>query len=159
MDQSQEKRSFWRPKFTLLHLLFLVFLVGIATGVVLSLQHTDLFVPHYLKSRPSDSVSRCAANVTRIALALEAYAHDHHGQLPQSQNELVPKYLAEFPECPAAHRMTYRTMFGPHAGYNPGDDPNYFLVECTGENHGSLWVAPNFPAYDNRSGLLVEQAW
>jgi hypothetical protein len=153
-EEPGERR--WRPRFTLFHLMLIVFLVGLGSGVCLSYNNTDLFVPKYLAGKPTSGVSGCAQNVVRIGLAMEAYDGDH-GHFPTSQHELVPHYLDRLPHCPTAGRMSYRTSFGPRTGYNTSDNPRYFLVECCGINHDNLWIAPDFPAYDNFSGLMMEQ--
>lgn len=139
-----------RVRFTLLHAILLVFLSGMACGVWACYLNTHLFVPAHLTARPVGGVAGCARNLNQIAMALEAYAVDHHSY-PRSQYDLLPSYLRELPRCPEANRMTYRTSFGVH--------PYHFLIECTGENHRSSWVAPDFPAYHSQQGLMVEQTW
>ena len=145
-----------RPKISLMHLF--MFCVGFGAGAWCFFLNRDLFVPSYLEKGRTSGIAGCAGQVARIGLALETYAAEH-GELPQSQNDLIPRYLEAIPKCPVAERVTYRTTFGAGAGYNKTDNPDYYLVECCGVNHGSLFVAPNFPAYDNLEGLRVEQQW
>ena len=97
-DRARKRR--W-PRFTLLHLLILIFLLGLGSGLWFSYTHTELFVPKFLSEKPMGGVAGCARNLTRIGLAMEAFHHDH-GDYPQSQRELVPTYLKSLPECPQA---------------------------------------------------------
>lgn len=45
---------------------------------------------------------KCIWNVFDLAHAVERYADDHHGQCPAKLQDLMPKYLQELPQCPAA---------------------------------------------------------
>lgn len=145
-----------RPRISIFH--FLVLITGLVLGVGLAWWNADLFVPEYLEGRRPGRVSACAANLTRIGIAIEAYSKEH-GMLPESQYDLVPDYLKKLPDCPSAHRMSYRTSFGPYAGNNKSADPHYFLVECCGENHKGALMAPDFPTYDSNVGLMFERGW
>lgn len=129
----------WRPKITVLTLMLFG---AAAAGWMLHL---------WLLERKMDE---CKHNVKRIGRALEDYFRDHQ-EYPENQNQLIPDFLDEFPECPIVGCMTYRTSFGPHAGRNPFDNPDYFIVECCGDNHGVYGMTPNFPAYDSISGFMV----
>ena len=146
------------PRVTLLHAMLFVFLTGAAGGIWFSYAHTELFVPKYLSERPSSGITGCCGNLTRIGLAVEAYYREH-GELPQSQYDLVPHYLPEIPRCPSADYDTYRSSFGGSGGRAPWNREDYYLVECCGENHKDYWVAPDFPAYDNQNGLKLVYTW
>lgn len=144
------------PRLTLLHLFLFVFSVGVVVGIGLSYQNTQYFVPKYLAREHQVGLAGCAKNLTRMGLAFEAYHHDH-GKYPQSQYDLLPKYLGDIPVCPSAERVSYRTSFGPQTGNNKADSDDYFLIECCGRNHDTYWVKADYPAYDNIFGLMMEQ--
>ena len=149
-----ERRPRRRPKLTPLTLI--IFSLGIGLGFSLCYRlvlHRTIIVPE-----PSKGLSTCVANLAEIRLALEAYQRKHQ-KLPESQYDLLDGYLHCLPRCPDAQRMSYRTTFGPRTGFNLSDDPNYFLIECTGENHKSEFVAPNNPSFDNKKGLRLMGRW
>ena len=142
------------PRITVLRVWIFTFFAGTGFGIALSYWNTHLFVPTFLSQQHQDGLGECARNLRGLALALEAYRRDH-GHLPENQNHLRPKYLRKFPNCPEAKRMTYRTSFGPRIGKNPNDNPDYYLVECSGDNHKKSWVALNAPQYDGIQGLTI----
>lgn len=88
-----------------------------------------------------------------IANALEMYAGDHDGQLPDNLSELTPTYLKYVPVCPAAGRDTYsesyfrlRTREG--VGYR---------VSCGGHNHLGAGVrGADLPTYHSGVGGYCE---
>ena len=135
-----------------------ILLLGVALGFCLCFKLQDRFFPAYLQSQHGSELAACASNAARIGLALQTYKQDN-GAYPASQYELVPTYLMELPSCPAAGRLTYRTSFGEHTGFNLTDNPDYFVVECCGTNHRSSYLAPNLPAFDNLGGLRMAHQW
>jgi hypothetical protein len=95
----------------------------------------------------------CESNLARIAEALEAYK-TQHGAYPDNHHQLVPEHIEALPSCPSLDLMTYRTVFGRSAGYGDPASSDYFIIRCTGQEHGTMrgW----FPAYDNVHGLLLQ---
>ena len=115
-----------------------------------------LIVPQFVFARNRGQLTRCKGQFKNIGVALEMYATVWDGHYPRNLNQLIPKYLPKLPECPAAGRMTYRADFGPNAAGNARHAEAYYVLECAGENHVGLGVAPNYPAYDTNNGLRTE---
>ena len=144
-----------RPKITPISLI----LFGL--GVLLGCSITYMIMPHFLvnPSLPEIGLNGCTAQLEKISRAMEVYSLKN-GDYPQSQHDLVVEgYLPEIPPCPVADRVTYRTAFGAHTGFNKSDDEHYFLVECTGTNHNWVGVSRNCPSIDSVSGLRLHQGW
>lgn len=138
-----------RPRVTMFHALLV--LLGIGLGITLCFKNPEYLVPKYIEKGPGKSAVQCTENLLQIAAALDTYKRDH-STLPTSQYDLIPKYLEEPPVCPAAGRATYRTAFKEKTD----SEPEQYLIECCGDNHTDLHVAPDYPAYNNKSGLLVK---
>lgn len=115
-----------------------------------------LIVPQFVLARKQGQLSDCKSQFKNIGVALEMYSTVWGGHYPRNLNQLIPKYLPRLPECPAAGRMTYRADFGRHAAGNTRHVEDYYILECAGENHVGLGVAPNYPAYDTDNGLRTE---
>lgn len=145
-------------KLGLTPLSFVMLGLGLFLGAWLCYAMKERFLPQYLNRHQTEGVVGCSLNLTRIGVALEAYAQEH-GSYPMSQYELVPDYMKSLPNCPNVERMTYRTSLGRQTGSYPGSAPSYFLVECCGKNHDDARLSPNFPAYDSLEGLRLEYVW
>lgn len=94
---------------------------------------------------------QCVENLTSIAEAMEAYRADH-GDYPQSQNELIGRYLPSLPLCPTRDQMVYRSNFGRGTDYAPDTAQTYFIVRCTSQRHRG--TRPGFLAIDSVHGLM-----
>lgn len=111
------------------------------------------FSPNFVGCRCRSPLSGCKSNLKNIGTALEMYSTDFGGQYPVSLEQLYPDYLKREPICPQAKHSTYRASFGPQAPYNSGAYQDYYLVECTGENHADT-LSPDFPKYNGIDGLI-----
>ena len=89
----------------------------------------------------------CKSNLKNLATALEMWSSDHGGRYPKRLDLLIPTYLKEIPQCPAAQRDTYSL------NYRCQSQPDTFALCCTGSNHPVL-KSPNRPAYTAEFGLV-----
>lgn len=112
-----------------------------------------LLLPNFVRARAQPGVS-CKGNLKNIGTALEMYASDWGGNYPDGLWRLTPNYLRSIPACPDAGYVTYRADFGPDAKLNPDRYEDYYYVECCGENHKSVSVTGNYPAYNGIQGLI-----
>ena len=88
----------------------------------------------------------CKKNLVQIASALDQYAADHGGRLPENHFLLVPDYLPALPECSTSKRMSYHTEFGPWKGGG-----EFYNVVCAGGYHHS---EVRFPALHSHLGYM-----
>ena len=87
---------------------------------------------------------QCKNNLKAISRGLSDFAGEHSGAVPASIKELVPKFLDEFPSCPAANKDTY--VFS--------SDGQEITVACSGHWHKSAGVKhPDYPRISPVKGL------
>jgi hypothetical protein len=102
-------------------------------------------------------LTACTHNLGTISTALELYSTDWGGKYPGSLSQLTPNYLRTLPKCPSADLGGYVARFGLNAPFNTapeGQKSDYYYVECAGENHKSVGITGNFPAYGGVQGLI-----
>lgn len=131
-----------------------VFVLG-STVLVLG----AILVPSFIRARAGGHLTGCKSNLKNIGTALEMYCTDHDGKYPNSLDVLTPRYLKTIPSCPSTNSMTYVLTLGPKAAYNSDHYEDYYFIECTGENHTSVGVTGDFPAYNGIQGLLERQPY
>ncbi|MCE1248576.1 MAG: hypothetical protein LWY06_18210 [Firmicutes bacterium] len=90
----------------------------------------------------------CSSNEKNIGTALEMYAVDNDGHYPKNLKKLTPDYLVKIPECQAAGKDTYSTS------YKVSYKPDAYTFYCSGSNHSSAGLKPNFPLYNSWSGFI-----
>ena len=112
-----------------------------------------ILVPNYIRARARGQLTACKSNLKNIGTALEMYSTDFSGKYPSSMQQLTPNYLKTLPTCSSSGEMSYVAEFGLKAPYNRGYE-EYYFVECHGENHTSVSVTGNFPAYNAIQGLM-----
>lgn len=102
-------------------------------------------------------LTACKSNLKNVATALEMYSTDWSGHYTDDLDKLVPNYLREIPECPAAEKVTYKETFqtGPDAPLNEANFQDYFYLECNGNHHSEN--AENHPQYTSVIGLVWEE--
>ena len=117
-----------------------------------------ILVPNFIRARARGQLTACKSNLKNIGTALEMYSTDWSGKYPVSTSLLTPNYLKTIPDCPSVASNSYRAYFGVKAPYNAapplGPYEDYYYVECAGENHTSVSVTGNFPAYNGIQGLI-----
>lgn len=91
--------------------------------------------------------------------ALDMYAEEHEGQVPESLSELMPDYLAELPRDPFATKETavqqdagdYKTSCDGYGyRYRPGEGDAYVL---------STVGLRKFPYREGNSGVYITKGW
>ncbi len=91
-----------------------------------------------------------SALVKGVGSALEMYAQDHDGQLPENLQQLVPVYLNFIPECPMAGRDTYSASY---RKYFTAEGTG-FIVACEGSHHEDAGVlGDSAPLYHSTTGI------
>ena len=113
-----------------------------------------ILVPNFVRARARGSLTACKSNLKNIGTALEMYSTDWSGKYPATMEMVVPNYLKTIPECPSAGTVTYRVQFGSTAPMNTQGYLDYYFIECSGENHTSVSVMANYPAYNGVQGLI-----
>jgi hypothetical protein len=94
------------------------------------------------------ALTACKSNLKNLGTAMEMYSTDFQGRYPEDMNKLVPEYLEEIPNCPAANRATYRLETGVDATHNDAGFKDYYYLYCGGENHTAVSVPSDLPAYN-----------
>lgn len=84
---------------------------------------------------------------------MEMYSTDFDGKYPTGFSLLTPNYLKTIPECPSAGEVSYRASFG-NSAYNTKGYEDYYFLQCSGTNHGSVSMPANYPQYDGIQGLI-----
>lgn len=139
--ETPRKRPFLRP---------IDLLILLSVGLVLA----ATLVPNFVRARARGQLTACKSNLKNISTALEMYSTDFSGKYPASLDLVVPNYLKTLPICPSGGEKTYRAYFGSTIPHNPQRYQDYYYIECYGENHTTVSVDGNYPAYDGIKGLL-----
>ena len=100
--------------------------------------------------------TNCRSNVFDLANAIGRYADDHHGHCPAKLEDLVPKYLRELPQCPAAKAQMYDYQL--KRGTKPGKGVmvDTFTICCKGYNHTRAEIPADYPRYSSIDGVLQD---
>lgn len=117
--------------------------------------------PGLSESTPLQRLEACRENLRQLATALEMYATDHQGHYPMQLQQLVPRYLPEFPSCPATARDSYSKGYklGPSAPYNEQGYQDFYHLACAGKQHLDANVGVSLPAMNAHLGLLPKVAF
>lgn len=85
-------------------------------------------VPNWLAARAQGQFTACTNNEKNLATALDAYASDNDGFLPDRLEWLVTtEYLKLLPSCPAASQPSYRYLISQQG--------SRFTLVCQGLHH------------------------
>lgn len=96
-------------------------------------------------AEPEALLKACQVNLTNSAEALEAYARDHEGRLPQDLRELTPTYAPGLRVCPVS-LVPYR--------YKKSDNGS-FEVLCAGDVHSAMSKPGQGDiAYQRNTGII-----
>jgi type IV pilus assembly protein PilA len=79
--------------FTLIELMVVILIIGILVAIA---------VPVFFSARSSAEQGACQDNLRTIDSAIMQYSAANNGSYPANVAALVPNYLREAPECPAA---------------------------------------------------------
>ncbi|HIB64314.1 MAG TPA: hypothetical protein EYO33_04140 [Phycisphaerales bacterium] len=97
------------------------------------------------QAEPEDLLKACQVNLTNSAQALEAYARDHNGRLPQDLRELTPTYSPGLRVCPVS-LVPYR--------YRKSEEGKFELI-CAGDIHSDLSKPGRGDiAYQRNTGII-----
>lgn len=110
--------------------------------------------PNFIRARSRGSLTACKSNLKNMGTAMEMYSTDFGGKYPRYMSRLTPNYLKTIPECPSAGTATYHMTFGPMAPYNTKNYQDYYFIDCTGENHLTISLPPDYPQYNGIVGLI-----
>lgn len=157
-----------RRAFTIIELMIVIAIIGILAGVM---------VPSFMRSRSEAQLSACEQNLKAIATAMHTQSMRHRfSKVPLSPMicdvfnniDKIDEYVAQHPGggyqnalsvevlvdaghlksapiCPASGTMSYKITFeGSHANW---------MIYCSGSNHTSCGLAPDFPKYSAATGL------
>lgn len=102
---------------------------------------------------PSSSrqYAACQSNLKMVAAALDEYADNNEGVLPENHFQLIPDYLQALPQCPAAKRMSYHTEF------RTAGTGEHYRVICAGGYHRMQGCTGRFPALDSALGMMKNE--
>lgn len=113
-----------------------------------------VLVPNFLRARARGQLTACKSNLKNIATALEMYSEDSNGQYPTGLSKLTPDYLKFLPQCPGGSSANYVLQLGADAPLNKSKSPDYYYIECRGENHRATSITGNYPAFNSIEGLI-----
>lgn len=122
-----------------------------------------ILVPNFVRAKARGQLTACKSNLKNVSSALEMYATDYDGKYPTTLAALTPNYLKTLPECPSAGKANYRLQVGLQAPMNvernfeegpKGPWPDYYYIDCAGENHRSTSVTGDYPAFNAVDGLI-----
>lgn len=127
------------PRFTILHLVVLLVLVGFGAWM----------------AKKQGQLTSCWGNFKGIAIAMEMYSTDW-GRYPKAHEakSKITNYLGGFYECPSAGTDSYQFQTGLGATYNTQNEREYYIVICQGSHHRAVGVPPDFPRYTTVLGEL-----
>jgi Tfp pilus assembly protein PilE len=125
--------------FTLIELLTIVFILAVLAS---------LMIPNIRRGVWKAKLAGCQSNLKNIATAVQVYNNDKGGgSYPETLEPIVPKYIAEIPECPSAGIDTYSE------GYTSDNESKNYTLYCKGNNHSELKLSENEPWYSLQAGL------
>jgi hypothetical protein len=78
--------------------------------------------------------SGCRHNLHTLGTALELYSSENRGRYPVSLELVSPRYIKDFPTCPASGKMSYI--------YEHCMVPDVYTLYCKGGYHGKERLAP-----------------
>jgi hypothetical protein len=114
-------------------------LTGLAAVAVAAVLLVPALSPNWSRGRSSGAVTACRTNLRLLRKTLDLYARDHQGHYPKRLEELSPRYVRIFPECPNADQDTY----GP--GYSPSADGLHYTLACHGDHHRDAGLPSDEP--------------
>lgn len=104
-----------------------------------------LLLAQSVLAEPEALLKACRINLTNSAQAIESYARDHDGHLPQDLKELTPKYAPGVRVCPVS-LVPYRYLKVNNGG---------FEVICAGDVHsGMSQTGRGDIAYRSNTGII-----
>lgn len=122
----------------------MLFLVAVAVGVLLP--GIGLVMK---KQSQRDNFAACQANLLKLHEAVDRYAINNDGKLPQRLGDITPKIMESIPRCPEVNKPTYEDK-----GYKVKQgNPGRYTIFCFGSAHGDVGVGLNQPYYDSLYGL------
>lgn len=97
----------------------------------------------------------CRSHLVKgTATALDMYAQDHDGDLPESLSELTPTYLKFLAACPAVGKETYSATY---RRFRNAKGEWCYIVACGGTNHSWADVTvEDRPMFHSTTGSLIE---
>lgn len=134
--------------FTLIELMIVIAIIAILAAIL---------VPNFLKARAQGQLTACKSNLKNIGTAAEMYATDNGGRYPQQETDFTATdagsgagggaYMKSIPMCPAAgDASNYKVTIS--------ERPDYFGVQCIGENHKAAGIKTDFPQFDSIASLM-----
>lgn len=120
--------------------------MGIAASVLILIILGLVIAPNFLGTRCPGQATACKSNLKNIGIALEMYSSDNSGYFPPAIYYITPNYIRLIPTCPSARAVTYI--------YTVGINYKSYTVFCSGYNHKSIQLPPNYPKYDSIQGLI-----
>ncbi|MBI3929791.1 MAG: hypothetical protein HY319_29895 [Armatimonadetes bacterium] len=119
--------------------------VGMAALMVGTFLLVAVMTPNILRSHAQGEVVFCRTNLKNINLALKTYTREQN-RPPADLRSLVPYYLREIPQCPAAGRDTYSKGFQ----VDPGS--GRYTIFCKGNHHAGAGLKEDLPRYSSERG-------
>ena len=109
---------------------------------------------NFFKARNRGEFNSCSANLRTVSVALDVYAAEHKGRLPDALSLLQPECLKSFAVCPRQPHPTY--------GYRvlQRDGKPAYVLSCPGGHLDSGWLFasnyafPGFPQFHSGTGIV-----
>jgi hypothetical protein len=94
----------------------------------------------------------CRSNLHNLDKAMSMYSTDWSGSYASDLGQLTPNYMKTLPTCPGAGHMSYKMQTGIDAPGNDAGFKQYYVINCSGENHAWASIPPDFPKCDSITG-------
>ena len=104
-----------------------------------------------VEANETSDADQCGRYLTNIGASLMLWSEDHSATYPESLRQLVPDYLDEVPECPAARADTYSQGYRVDKGTVDGASDEGFILFCSGHHHPELQA--DKPSFQAEGGL------
>ncbi len=101
------------------------------------------FMARLAEQRRTEQIAlQCGFNLKGLATQTELFAKDHNKTFPKSLDEMFPKYISRYPQCPASGKNYLMTSI-----------PGGYLLSCpTPERHGLKQFR-----YHSQQGMQIEE--
>lgn len=122
-------------------------LIELLTVVFIIAAIISLALPHLRRAILKAQLANCQSNLRQLVSALEQHRNEND-IYPDKLSDLVPRYFAHIPVCPAAAADSYS------AGYTLSPEKDEFTAACKGNNHKALGYEEDQPYYNHKAGGL-----
>ncbi|MCE1248181.1 MAG: protein kinase [Firmicutes bacterium] len=120
---------------------------GCFTFIITAIILTFMYLPGFIINWNISRLDQCSSNVDKLANSINNYYSDYK-KYPARLDDLIPRYLDEFPSCPVTGDSK------PYIeAYEHNDVGGIFTICCSGHFHKNAGAPENYPTYSKKWGL------